>query len=39
MKTSPGLADLLKRHGYTPTGDSKRDIEQARKFMPRGYRR
>lgn len=40
--TSPGLADLLRRNGYEPTGNSGKDIKTAKKFMPTGlmsYRR
>jgi hypothetical protein len=36
-RTSDGLRDLLIRHGVTPTMDSKKDVELARKFMPKGY--
>jgi hypothetical protein len=32
------LADLLIRHGIVPTMNSKKDIELAREFMPRGYK-
>jgi hypothetical protein len=35
--TSDGLRDLLIRHGVTPTMDSKKDVELARKFMPMSY--
>lgn len=38
MKSSPGLITLLKRHGIEPTGDSKKDLALAQKFMPRPYR-
>ena len=37
MNTSDGLRDLLMRHNIKPTGDSKKDLELARSFMPRGY--
>ena len=37
-KTSPGLAELLKRNGKVPTGDSEKDIAAAKRFMPRGYK-
>jgi len=37
VKTSDGLRDLLIRHGVKPTGDSKKDIELARKFMPKPF--
>ena len=37
MNTSDGLRDLLARHNIKPTGDSKKDLELARSFMPRGY--
>jgi hypothetical protein len=36
-RTSDGLRDLLIRHGVTPTMDSKKDVELARKFMPMSY--
>ena len=36
-RTGDGLRDLLIRHGVTPTMDSKKDIELARQFMPKGY--
>jgi hypothetical protein len=36
-RTSDGLRDLLIRHGVTPTMDSKKDVELARKFMPKSY--
>ena len=36
-KSSDGLVELLLRHGVKPTHDSKKDIELARSFMPRGY--
>jgi hypothetical protein len=36
-RTSDGLRDLLIRHGVTPTMDSKKDVEIARKFMPMSY--
>ena len=36
-RTGDGLRDLLIRHGVTPTMDSKKDIELARKFMPKSY--
>jgi hypothetical protein len=36
-RTSDGLRDLLIRHGVTPTMDSKKDVELARKFMPMPY--
>lgn len=35
--TSKGLNQLLERNGVKPTGDSKRDIELAREFMPLNY--
>lgn len=35
--TSEGLKQLLERHGFTPTGESKKDIQKAREFMPPGY--
>ena len=34
MKTSQGLIELLQRHQVKPTGDSKKDAELAKKFMP-----
>lgn len=36
--TSPGLADLLRRHGYTPTGKSDEDLKTARRFMPKPWK-
>jgi hypothetical protein len=36
-RTGDGLRDLLIRHGVVPTMDSKKDIELARKFMPKSY--
>ena len=36
-KTTRGLAELLIRHGVTPTYESKKDIEMAREFMPKPY--
>ena len=36
-ETSPGLIGLLERHGIKPTGDSKKDVELAIKFMPESY--
>ena len=35
--TSDGLIALLKRKGITPTGDRAKDLELARKVMPKGY--
>lgn len=37
-KSSPGLIELLKRHGIEPTGDSKKDLALAAKVMPKPYR-
>ena len=37
VRTSDGLAQLLIRHGITPTMNSKRDVELAREFMPITY--
>jgi hypothetical protein len=39
MNSSPGLQDLIKRHGYTPTGNLNADIKIAKKFMPAAYRK
>ena len=36
-KTTRGLAELLIRHGVTPTYELKKDIEMAREFMPKPY--
>lgn len=36
--TSPGLADLLRRNGVKPTGDSDKDLKLAKRFMPKSYR-
>jgi len=36
-KSTTGLTQLLERNGYESTGDRKKDIGQARKFMPIGY--
>jgi hypothetical protein len=37
-RTSDGLRDLLIRHGVTPTMDSKKDVQLAKQFMPKGYK-
>jgi hypothetical protein len=36
-KSSPGLQELLLRHGYNPSGNADKDIETAKKFMPPGW--
>lgn len=36
--SSPGLRQLLERHGVTPTGDADEDLDLARAVMPKGYR-
>jgi len=36
-KTSPGLIQLIKRHGLKPTGCSWRDIIIAKGFMSKPY--
>jgi hypothetical protein len=38
VRTSDGLAQLLIRHGVTPTMDSKKDVLLAKKFMKRGFK-
>jgi hypothetical protein len=38
QKSSTGLIQLLERNGYKPTGDSIKDIAQARKFMPAKFK-
>lgn len=35
--SSPGLRQLLERHGVTPTGDADDDLELARAFMPKEF--
>jgi len=35
--TTTGLAELLRRHGVTPTGNPSKDIKLARGFMPAPY--
>jgi len=37
-KTSPGLIQLIKRHGLKPTGCSWRDIIIAKGFMSKPYK-
>lgn len=37
METSEGLIGLLLRNGVIPTGDSQKDVEQAKKLMPISY--
>jgi len=37
-KTSPGLIQLIKRHGLKPTGNPSKDIKLARAFMPAPYK-
>lgn len=36
--TSDGLKDFLKRKGETPTGDKKKDIKLARKYLGKSYK-
>jgi len=37
-ESSQGLIELLKRHGITPTGNSKKDIQLAKRIMRKPYR-
>lgn len=38
IESSQGLIELLKRNGITPTGDSKKDIQLAKRIMRKPYR-
>ena len=37
--TSNGLKDLLKRKGVSPTGDRAKDLELAKKVMPKPFKK
>lgn len=37
-ESSQGLIELLKRNGIKPTGNSKKDIELAKRIMRKPYR-
>lgn len=37
-ESSEGLRQLLERHGIKPTGNSKKDIQLAKRIMRRPYK-
>lgn len=39
MPKESALATFLRQNGIEPTGDKKKDMELAKSFMPKGYKR
>lgn len=37
--TSKAIRELLERKGVVPTGDSETDIKEAKKYLPKPYKR